>query len=277
MGCVISSFVPLPTFHKQSHNDDWLRTINVKSGDMFVIQSPRSLYGFESKSENHKFPDVPIVAVDLHASDDGVVSLHSDGVIRIWQLQQDALAIELGKWQLIWGDITKENNQLRLNKDASDRQKHASSPKHGKHDPKNERHSGGNTWAGGTGGSDTAGLGGKGGPYRLDTGGGHDIDQLSDEEKANVSDEVRHRAREMAKEALSKRLAEIGMGAKDASIYSSIYDRVRHEINLMREVLNGVQTKQNEREWIRFQTAGDFDDGRIIDGAAGAFCQEVFN
>lgn len=43
-----------------------------------------------------------------------------------------------------------------------------SSPKHGKVDEKNEPHVGGNTWAGGTGGRDTAGLGGKGGPYRLD-------------------------------------------------------------------------------------------------------------
>ena len=41
-------------------------------------------------------------------------------------------------------------------------------PKHGKEDPNNDPHVGGNTWAGGTGGRDTAGLGGKGGPYRLD-------------------------------------------------------------------------------------------------------------
>ena len=44
------------------------------------------------------------------------------------------------------------------------------SPKHGKLDPENTPHVGGNTWAGGTGGRDTAGLGGKGGPYRLDAG-----------------------------------------------------------------------------------------------------------
>lgn len=37
----------------------------------------------------------------------------------------------------------------------------------GKVDPKNTPHVGGNQWAGGTGGRDTAGLGGKGGPYRL--------------------------------------------------------------------------------------------------------------
>ena len=56
-------------------------------------------------------------------------------------------------------------------------------------DDKNAPHVGGNTWAGGTGGRDTAGLGGKGGPYRLDA--GHDVHQLSDEEKNNIPDEVR--------------------------------------------------------------------------------------
>ena len=35
--------------------------------------------------------------------------------------------------------------------------KEAKGQKHGKFDPKNEPHVGGNTWAGGTGGRDTAG------------------------------------------------------------------------------------------------------------------------
>ena len=60
-------------------------------------------------------------------------------------------------------------------------------PKHGKIDPENQPHVGGNTWAGGSGGSDTAGLGGRGGPYRLDS--GHQVHQMSDEEKVKVSDE----------------------------------------------------------------------------------------
>jgi hypothetical protein len=53
-----------------------------------------------------------------------------------------------------------------------------SNPKHGKVDEKNEPHVGGNTWHGGTGGSDTAGLGGRGGPYRMDS--GNPIHQLPD-------------------------------------------------------------------------------------------------
>jgi hypothetical protein len=70
-------------------------------------------------------------------------------------------------------------------------------PKHGKVDPKNEVHVGGNTWAGGTGGSDTAGLGGRGGPYRLDS--GHTVHQVSDEDKAKVSAEAKKKAAEIAK------------------------------------------------------------------------------
>lgn len=54
--------------------------------------------------------------------------------------------------------------------------KDVTAPKHGKMDSKNAPHVGGNTWAGGTGGRDTAGLGGKGGPYRLDA--GHDVTQV---------------------------------------------------------------------------------------------------
>jgi hypothetical protein len=53
-----------------------------------------------------------------------------------------------------------------------------SGPKHGKIDENNEPHVGGNTWHGGTGGSDTAGLGGRGGPYRMDS--GNPIHQLPD-------------------------------------------------------------------------------------------------
>ncbi len=54
--------------------------------------------------------------------------------------------------------------------------------------------SGGNTWAGGTGGRDTAGLGGKGGPYRLDA--GHAVHQLSLAEKDSVPEHVKKAARQ---------------------------------------------------------------------------------
>lgn len=62
----------------------------------------------------------------------------------------------------------------------------------------------GNTWAGGTGGTDTAGLGGVGGPFRLDA--GHNIHQLSEDAKQEVPEKILKKAREMAKQEYAKKL-----------------------------------------------------------------------
>ena len=53
------------------------------------------------------------------------------------------------------------------------------------------------------GGRDTAGLGGIGGPYRLDA--GHTVHQVSDAEKAAVPEEVKRAAREMGQKAFKQR------------------------------------------------------------------------
>lgn len=66
-------------------------------------------------------------------------------------------------------------------------------------------------------GRDTAGLGGKGGPYRLDA--GHKVHQLSDEEKDAVPDHVKQAAREMGRKAFKERLREIQMTEYDAEVY----------------------------------------------------------
>lgn len=53
------------------------------------------------------------------------------------------------------------------------------------------------------GGRDTAGLGGKGGPYRLDA--GHRVYQVSQAEKDAVPEEVKRAAREMGEKAFKQR------------------------------------------------------------------------
>lgn len=143
----------------------------------------------------------------------------------------------------------------------------AAGPKHGKEDPKNEPHVGGNTWAGGTGGADTAGLGGKGGPYRLDK--GHTVHQISDAEKQNVSEEVRQRARKMAEEGLAKRLKEIDMGQQEAAQYEHYLQQVQEEVNQLRLIIQGMERKGKERVWVRNQTAGDLDDTRLAEALSG--------
>ena len=140
-------------------------------------------------------------------------------------------------------------------------------PKEGKWDEKNDPHVGGNQWAGGTGGSDTAGLGGRGGPYRLDR--GHKVHQVSDEKKAEVSEEAAKAARAMAEKALRKKLDEINMNQSEWEMYQRFLDPIKNDIQNLRAVLNQVEIKESESGWIRRQTHGDLDDTRLVDGVTG--------
>lgn len=137
--------------------------------------------------------------------------------------------------------------------------------KHGEVD--DQEHHGGNTWAGGTGGTDTAGLGGIIGPYRLDK--GHQIHQVSPEEKKQVPKHIAEEAKRMGQEALRERLAAIGMSESDYASYQRLQDRVRPAIVQLRAVLMGLRAAEGERTWVRGQSDGVWDDGKIVEGIVG--------
>lgn len=145
--------------------------------------------------------------------------------------------------------------------------KDVSSPKHGKVDPNNDPHVGGNTWAGGSGGRDTAGLGGKGGPYRLDA--GHKVHQLSDAEKDDIPEEVKAAARAMNRKAFDEKLKEIQMSKHDHSLYEQFRNPVKPHVNTLRNILNSLEAKAKERHWQKHQTSGELDDMKLIEGIAG--------
>lgn len=155
----------------------------------------------------------------------------------------------------------------RLEGGVSTPRTRASSPKHGKVDPENKPHVGGNQWAGGTGGSDTAGLGGRGGPYRLDL--GHPVHQISEEMKQQVSEEAKERARQMAEEALTKKLKELDMGELDWQRYDSIRSEVDESINQLRSHLKDLKKRCEERIWLKNQSSGELDENKIIDALSG--------
>jgi hypothetical protein len=139
--------------------------------------------------------------------------------------------------------------------------------KRGKWDDKNEAHVGGSQWAGGTGGSNTAGLGGRGGPYRLDR--GHKVHQVSDEAKAQVTDEAAKAARAMAKRGLEEKLQEIGMGQQEWTMYQRFADAIKEDIANLRGLLNSVTSKSSEKGWVKRQSHGEIDDTKLIDGVTG--------
>lgn len=143
--------------------------------------------------------------------------------------------------------------------------KEVSSPKHGEEDDK--EHIGGNRWAGGTGGADTAGLGGRGGPYRLEKP-GQRVRQVSDEAKKQVDAEAQAAARQLGQEALRRRLEEIHLSGGDYNFYSNLLSSVQGEIERLRAVLSGAAARQLERHWRRGQE-GELDETRLVDALAG--------
>ena len=73
------------------------------------------------------------------------------------------------------------------------------------------------------------GLGGVGGPYRLDA--GHDVHQVSDEVKNQVPEHIRKAAREMNRKAYAERLREIKMSEHDAAMYEQFSSQVYPSIH----------------------------------------------
>ncbi|XP_044576312.1 von Willebrand factor A domain-containing protein 8 [Cotesia glomerata] len=196
-------------------------------------------------------------------SNQNLVSVDCTGCVSLWETSSAHIEKSLLEWRKMIGS---DGEHLQLTKD-----RHSgldtNAPKHGKVDPNNDPHVGGNTWAGGTGGRDTAGLGGKGGPYRLDA--GHTVHQLSDEEKNSVPDHVKKAAREMGVRAFKQRLQDIRMSEYDHELYSKFSNAVTKQVKTLRVILGSVQSKSNERQWLKHQTSGELDDTKLIEGLTG--------
>lgn len=197
-------------------------------------------------------------------SNDGLVTVDVSGCVRLWEPSVLHLERSLQEWKNMIG--FSDGKELQITYDRESGRK-ADGPKHGKIDKANAPHVGGNTWAGGTGGSNTAGLGGIGGPYRLDA--GHKVYQVPQAEKDAVPEEVRKAAREMAQKAFKDRLREINMSEYDAETYNNILDHVRGQIQSLRVILDSLQAKGKERQWLKNQAYGDLDDAKLIEGITG--------
>ena len=180
-----------------------------------------------------------------------------------YNLPLDNIVLHLNSRKVI-NEISNKGLNMWIEYNKS---REAVGPKHGKDDPENKPHVGGNTYAGGTGGADTAGLGGKGGPYRLDK--GHPVHQISDEEKKNISKEALEAARKMGQEELQKRLKEIEMRPQESEVYESYLQNVKTEIDQLRMIIESLKSKGKERIWMRNKSSGDLDDTKLVDALAG--------
>ncbi|KAL3080777.1 hypothetical protein niasHS_014882 [Heterodera schachtii] len=229
-----------------------------------------------------KFPDNPLPEVIRNVFDFDAYSVDTVQLIgEVFQRKGISIGVGLsssigpsdayGNWGRILGmkhDLGEEEERVQIERDGSvfDLSK-INEPKFGKIDPNNVPHVGGNTWAGGTGGYNTAGLGGVGGPFRLDA--GHAVHQLPDSAKEQVPEHIRKRAREIAREEYAKRLKEIDMGEYDAAAYQELATRVGRQVRVLRSVIDSLEQRKHERQWAKHQTSGDLDDAKLIEGMAG--------
>ncbi|XP_068602140.1 von Willebrand factor A domain-containing protein 8 [Brachionichthys hirsutus] len=240
----------------------YLEVADLSSKRVKYIPVPRSMTVSPYTSWLSKVSDSDVLVAPLGPG--GVVTVDTGGHIRLWETGLDTLQRSLMEWRNMIGVDERRPAQITVQKDSN---MDVSAPKHGKSDPMNSPHVGGNMWAGGTGGRDTAGLGGKGGPYRLDA--GHKVFQVSQAEKDAVPEDVRRAAREMADQAFKARLKEIEMSEFDAAAYERFSAAVRRPVQALRIILDSLQAKGTERRWMKNQPLGELDDAKIIDGLVG--------
>lgn len=203
----------------------------------------------------------------LDASKDFVYSLDFYGNLHQWEVDKTQLSISLDKWKKMVQSYSSKLNLEYFKESPNKELKEFNGPKHGKIDEKNAPHVGGNTWAGGSGGFDTAGLGGVGGPYRLDS--GNQVFQVSDSMKQNVPEHVRKAAREMGEKAFRERLKEIQMSPYEHEVYTKYLNNVKRPIQQLRNILDSLEAKKKERQWLKNQTQGDLDDSKLVEAITG--------
>nr|XP_057938465.1 von Willebrand factor A domain-containing protein 8 isoform X2 [Doryrhamphus excisus] len=240
----------------------YLEVTDLNSKKVKYIPVPRSMSVSPYTSWLSKVSETDMLIAPL--SSGGVVTVDMGGYVRLWETGLATLQRSLMEWRNMIGSEDGRPVQITIKRDSG---LDVSAPKHGKVDSKNAPHVGGNQWAGGTGGRDTAGLGGRGGPYRLDA--GHKVYQVSQAEKDAVPEEVRQAAREMAKKAFKERLKEIDMSEYDAATYERFSSAVRRQVQSLRIILDTLQAKAKERQWLKNQALGELDDAKIIDGLTG--------
>ncbi|XP_034741708.1 von Willebrand factor A domain-containing protein 8 [Etheostoma cragini] len=240
----------------------YLEVTDLNTKKVKYIPVPRSMTVSPYTSWLSKVSESDVLIAALGSG--GVVTVDMGGYVRLWETGLDTLQRSLMEWRNMIGTEDGRPLQITIQRDSG---LDVSAPKHGKIDPNNTPHVGGNQWAGGTGGRDTAGLGGKGGPYRLDA--GHKVYQVSQVEKDAVPEEVRRAAREMGEKAFKERLKEIDMSEYDAATYERFSSAVRRQVQSLRIILDSLQAKGKERQWLKNQALGELDDAKIIDGLTG--------
>jgi MoxR-like ATPase len=231
--------------------------------------SPHSAVQIANSSIGYVPKVVRLVSMTTMATGE-ILVLGEDGRVAIFEFDSKKLQSQLQQWNRIVGSLPQANlpkkQELRMVFEYNDGKRASGNPKFGEFDGKHHR--GGATFAGGQGGGDTAGIGGTGGPARLDLGHGH-VFQVSDEVKQQVDRKVLDASRAMAKQALAEKLSAIEMSDFDSGRYDAMMNEMKAEIRQLRSILESAAAKGKERTWLKLKTSGELDDNRLVDGITG--------
>jgi hypothetical protein len=93
--------------------------------------------------------------------------------------------------------------------------------------------------------------------------------QVSDAMKQSVPEHVKKAAREMGEKAFRERLREINMSQFEHNLYSKYLETVRKPIQQLRNILDSLEAKKKERQWLKNQTQGDLDDQKLVEAITG--------
>jgi von Willebrand factor A domain-containing protein 8 len=95
------------------------------------------------------------------------------------------------------------------------------------------------------------------------------VHQVSEEAKAQVTEEAKASARRIAQKAFAEKLREIGMSESDHKLYSEFLEPIHNDISNLRAALRSVEYKVSERDWVKRQLDGELDDSKLVEGIAG--------
>ncbi|CAJ0583659.1 unnamed protein product, partial [Mesorhabditis spiculigera] len=243
----------------------FLEAVDPKMGFVQYVPVPIPKHHTFHQKWQHSISKTPFLVTPW--TDSKLLTIDTNGGIRSYEISATTIGRSYAEWQKMLGD-DDANMRMEFERSMEDFDlSKLDDPKMGKFDPDNAPHMGGNQWMGGTGGYNTAGLGGVGGPFRMDA--GHDVHQMPEMAKQQVPEHILRKAREISKAEYAKKLKEIQMSEYDDDAYQKLWGRVQRESAHLRSIIEQLEAKKKERLWARHQTTGDLDDGKLIEGMTG--------
>lgn len=59
------------------------------------------------------------------------------------------------------------------------------------------------------------------------------------------------------------------MSEHDAENYENIRSKIKKQVTHMKSIIDSLEAREKERQWVKHQTSGDLDDAKLIEGLTG--------